>query len=292
MTTSGEKKHTNSDIPDKILQKVSAFPSMPKAGIKLRALLSKDDVSIDEIEKILRYDPGLAANVLRLANSAYFGIPAKVTNLKHAVVLLGVKRFAKIAFGACMNKMMVNAVQGYGLSPGELWLHSIAVSTTAEALAKNRKLAETNDFFTPALLHDLGKLVLAKFVKAEQTKIDSLVVNGVPFVIAEKEVLKTDHAEIGALILGKWSFPDDLINAVRWHHYPKGLENSNLHPEIVYLANLLCHSDGDSESVEDPLNKPYSSVLDRLRIDAEQYEVFAEKARNWMKKLSDALTFE
>jgi putative nucleotidyltransferase with HDIG domain len=292
MAISGEKRQTNSDIPDKILQKVSAFPSMPKVAIKLRALLSEKDVSIVEIERILRHDPGLAANVLRLANSAFFGLPAKVSTLKHAVMLVGVKRFSKIAIGACMNKTMDTAVEGYGLSPGELWLHSIAVSTTAEALAKNRNLAETNDFFMPALLHDLGKLILGKFVKAEQPKIDSLVADGVPFVIAEKEILKTDHAEIGALILSKWSFPDDLIHAVRWHHYPEGLEVSNPHPEIVYLANLMCHPNGDSESGEEVLNMPYSSVLDRLGIESEQYEVFAEKARNWMKKLSDTLTFD
>ena len=142
------------------------------------------------------------------------------------------------------------------------------------------------------MLHDLGKLVLGKFVKAQQSAIDSLVSNGVPFVIAEKEVLKTDHAEIGALILGKWSFPDDLINAVRWHHSPEGLDKSNLHPEIVYLANLMCHSSSDGDSDEGPLNMPDSSVLNRLRIDAEQYEIFAETARNWMEKLSDTLTFD
>jgi putative nucleotidyltransferase with HDIG domain len=292
MTISEEKRQASSNIPDKILQQVSAFPSMPKAAMKLRALISKKDVSIAEIERILRHDPGLAANVLRLANSAFFGLPSKVNNLKHAVMLLGVKRFSKIAVGACMSKTMDTAVEGYGLSPGELWLHSIAVSTTAEALAKNRKLPETDDFFSPALLHDLGKMVLGKFVKAEQSKIDGLVTSGVPFVIAEKEVLKTDHAEIGALILSKWSFPDDLINAVRWHHYPEGIQNSNLHPEIVYLANLMCHSNVDSESGEEVLNMPYSSVLDRLGIEPEQYEVFAEKARNWMKKLSDTLTFD
>jgi putative nucleotidyltransferase with HDIG domain len=265
---------------------------MPKAGAKLRALLDQKNVPLAEIEKILRHDPGLAANVLRLANSAYFGIPAKVTTLKHAIILLGVKRFSKIAVAASMNKIMANAVEGYGLSPGELWLHSIAVSTTAEALAKNRKMDETNDFFTPALLHDLGKLVLGKFLKAEQQKIDGFVENGVPFAIAEKEVLKTDHAEIGALILSKWSFPDDLIHAVRWHHYPQGLENSNLHPEIVYLANLLCYSNPDGKSDQDELNKPYAAVLERLGIDSEEYEVFADKARNWMKKLSDTLTFD
>jgi putative nucleotidyltransferase with HDIG domain len=292
MSFSDDKKQTPSDIPDKILQKVSSFPSMPKAGIKLRALLSEKNVSINEIEKILRHDPGLAANVLRLANSAFFGIPAKVTTLKQAVVLLGVKRFSKIAVAACTNKIMNAAVEGYGLTPGGLWLHSIAVSTTAEALAKNRNLDETNDFFTPALVHDLGKLILGKFVKAEQAKIDNLVDNGVPVVFAEKEVLKTDHAEIGALILNKWSFPDDLIKAVRWHHNPEGMDHSNLHADVVYLANLLCHSNRDSESDDNPFNMPDSSVLDRLQIESEQYKVFAEKARDWMKRLSDTLTFD
>ena len=107
MTMSESKKQTTSDIPDKIFQKVSTFPSMPQAAIKLRTLISKKDVSIDEIERILRHDPGLAVNVLRLANSAFFGIPSKVATLKQAVILLGVKRFSKIAFGACMNKTIV-----------------------------------------------------------------------------------------------------------------------------------------------------------------------------------------
>jgi putative nucleotidyltransferase with HDIG domain len=278
----------NDNIPDKIIQKVSIFPSMPQAGIKLRALLTEEDVSIDEIEKILRHDPGLAANVLRLANSAYFGMPTKVSTLRHAVMLLGVTRFTQIAVTASMNKIMDGAVEGYGLSPGELWLHSIAVSTTAEALAKNRKLAGNSDFFTPALLHDLGKLVLDEFIKKELPKIESLIAEDVPFIIAEKDVLGTDHAEIGALILSKWRLPGDLINAVRWHHYPEGVQNSSLHPEIVYLANLMCQSDGG----EGEHTLPNASVLNRLSIKPEQYKVFAEKARSWMKKLSDTLTFD
>jgi putative nucleotidyltransferase with HDIG domain len=289
---SGNNKALNNDIPDKILEKVSAFPSMPRVGIKLRAILGEEDVSYDEIEKILRQDPGLAANVLRLANSAFFGLRSKVSNLKHAVMLLGFQRFTKIAVAASMNKVMDSALEGYGLSPGALWLHSIAVSTTAEALAKNRKLDVKNDYFTPALLHDLGKLALGEFVKKEHSKIASLVSKGVPFIFAEKEVLKTEHAEIGALILTKWRLPGDIINAVRWHHYPEGAEESNRHPEIVYLANLLCHSEKDKEPAEDEYTMPYSSVLERLSVSFEQYEAFADRTRTWQEKLSDTLTFD
>jgi putative nucleotidyltransferase with HDIG domain len=266
---------------------------MPRVGIKLRrALLNEDDVSITEIEEILRHDPGLATNVLRLANSAYFGLSTKVGSLKQAVMLLGVKRFAQIAISACMSKTMEKAVEGYNLSPGELWLHSIAVSNTAEALAKDRKFAETDDVFTPALLHDMGKLVLGKFVKEELQKIESIAAKGVSLVIAEHMVLGTDHAEIGALILAKWFFPIDIVNAVRWHHNPESKKNSNLQSDIVYLSNQMCQSNADIDSASRQFAMPSSVVLKRLGIKLDQYKTMAEKAHSWMKKLSDTLTFD
>jgi len=287
-----ENKPREKDIPEKIMAKVSSFPSMPRAGIKLRALLAAKDVSLDEIEGILRHDPGLAANVLRLANSAFFGVPRKVSTLKHAVALLGVKRFAQIAVSACMSKTMEKAVEGYGLSPGALWLHSIAVSNTAETLANYKQFDQTNDVFTPALLHDMGKLVLGEFLQEESQKIKDLIRGGVPLDIAENMVLGTDHAEAGALILNRWSLPGDLVDAVRWHHNPERIKNSNLQPEIVYLSNLLCQSREDGDSANEHLIMPSSVVLKRFGISLEKYEVFAEKTQSWMKELSGSLTFD
>jgi putative nucleotidyltransferase with HDIG domain len=292
MGLSQDKKPIETDIPDKIMEKVSSFPSMPRAGVKLRVLLAEKDASLDEIEGILRHDPGLAANVLRLANSAFFGVPRKVSTLKHAVALLGVKRFAQIAVSACMSKTMDKAVEGYGLSPGALWVHSIAVSNIAETLAKNKQFDETNDVFTPALLHDMGKLVLGEFLQEESQKIKSLVDGGVPLDIAENMVLGTDHAEVGALILHRWSFPSDLVDAVRWHHNPERIKNSNLQPEIVYLSDLLCQSRAVGNSIDEQLIMPSSVVLNRFGISIEKYEVFAEKTQRWMKELSDTLVFE
>ena len=292
MEFSEENKPIKNDIPDEIMKKVSSFPSAPRAGIKLRTLLAEEDVSTDEIEGILRQDPGLATNVLRLANSAFFGLPQKVGSLKHAVVLLGLKRFAQIAVSASMSKTMNKAVEGYGLSPGELWLHSIAVSNTAEAIAKYKKFDEANDVFTPALLHDMGKLVLGEFVEEELQKIKSITANGVPLDIAENMVLGTDHAEIGALILAKWSIPVNIVDAVRWHHNPERNKNSTAQSDIVYISNLMCEIDGDSDADDGQFSAPSSIVLERLGIKIEQYEVFSEKARNWMKQLSDTLTFD
>jgi putative nucleotidyltransferase with HDIG domain len=292
MASSEDMGLVNNDVPDKILTEVSSFPSMPRAGFKLRALLNKVDVPLTEIEEILRHDPGLATNVLRLANSAFFGLSTKVGSLKQAVMLLGVKRFAQIAVSACMSKTMEKAVEGYDLSPGELWLHSIAASNTAEALAKNRKIAETDDVFTPALIHDMGKLVLGKFVKEELHKIESITSNAVPLEVAEHMVLGIDHAEIGALILAKWSFPIDIVNAVRWHHNPEGIKNSNIHLDIVYLSNQMCQPNDDSDSDSGQFTMPSSKVLKRMGIKIDQYKAIAKQAQNWMKNLSDTLVFD
>ena len=299
MESSEEKKLTQENIPEKIRMKVSSFPSMPRAVVKLRALLKEENPPLDEIEGILRQDPGLATNVLRIANSAYFGVSKKVGSLKQAVMLLGVNRFEQIAISASVNKTMDKAVEGYNLNSGELWLHSILVSNTAEAIAKFLKIADTNDVFTPALLHDMGKLILGPFVKEESEKIESILSQKLPLDVAENMVLGTDHAEIGALILDKWSLPIEIVNAVRWHHDPdrisrtqKRLKDPSVQSDIVYLANLIFHSNEDDDSVGVKFAVPSSEVLKRLGIKIDQFEAIAEKARAWEDQLSGTLSFE
>jgi len=297
---SEEKKHiVEDDVPEDIRKKVSNFPCMPLAAIKLRELLKEDDVPINKIENILRQDPGLSANILRLANSAHFGVSSKVGSLKKAVLLLGLKRFEQIAISAYMNKTMDKVVEGYNLASGELWLHSIAVATTAEAIAKLLKVSYSSDVFIAALLHDIGKLILGEFVRADSRQIESVVAKGGSMVKAECQVLGTDHAEIGALILKKWSFPDNIVNAVRWHHHPEYisithncLKEPDTKSDIVYLSNLIFQSLKVNESTGAKLVIPAPEVLDRLRIKLDQYEIIAEKAICWFANLSDTLSFD
>jgi putative nucleotidyltransferase with HDIG domain len=294
-----EHNAKKNDISDDIKAKISSFPSMPQAVIKLRELLKEDDVPLNEIENILRQDPGFSANILRLANSAYFGVPSKVSSLKKAVMLLGSKRFEQIAVSAYTEKSMNNAVEGYKLSSGELWLHSIVVATTAEAIAKYLKIPDPNDVFIPALLHDMGKLILDPFVKTESKKIESLVAKGESLVRAEYMILGTDHAEIGALLLEKWSFPIDIVNSVRWHHDPEylssahnRLQNLNMQSDIVYLSNFIFQSNGSNSSVDEKKVRPSSGVLERLGIKFNQYDKIAEKALTWKSEISDTLSFD
>lgn len=274
-----------------ILAKVKSFPTMPGAGPKMLALLEEPDTTIAEIEDILRYDPGLTANVLKLANSAYFGVPSKIGSLKQAVILLGLKRLMQLVVASCVSAIMDKSVPGYDLPAGDMWRHSIAVSLAAEALVKGKKKIDKEDFFTPALLHDVGKLVLGAFVKEELEAIESIAAQGVPFVVAENMILGTDHAEIGARILAHWNLPAKIINAVRWHHDPDSSDVSNSQVDVVYLVNLLCQTSGASSQTPGRAIELSPAVIKRLGIQLDQFETISEKIAHWVDELSDALAF-
>lgn len=274
-----------------ILAKVKSFPTMPGAGAKMLALLEEPDTDVSEIEDVLRYDPGLTANVLKLANSAYFGIPSKIGSLKQAVILLGLKRLMQLVVASCVSAIMDRSVPGYDLPAGDMWRHSIAVSLAAEALVRGKKKIGSEDVFTPALLHDVGKLVLGAFVKEELEAIESIAAKGVPFVVAENMILGTDHAEIGARILAHWNLPADIINAVRWHHDPDASDISSAQVDVVYLANLLCQTSGRSTQAAGHAIELSPTVIERLGIQLDQFDRISEKVAQWVDELADALAF-
>lgn len=276
---------------NEILARVKSFPSMPGAGAKLLTLLEEPETSVSEIEEILRFDPGLTANELKLANSAYFGIPSKIGSLKQAVILLGLKRLIQLVVASCVSAIMDKSVPGYDMPSGDLWRHSIAVSIAAEALVKGKKRVGVEDVFTAALLHDIGKIVLGSFVKEEMEAIQSIAAKGIPFVVAENMILGTDHAAVGAHILAHWNLPADVINAVRWHHDPDSPDASNAQMDVVYLANVLCQTPDTSGPEAGHAVELSPAVIDRLGIQIDQFSSISDKVALWVDELSNALAF-
>jgi HD-like signal output (HDOD) protein len=253
---------------NEILSKVKAFPTMPGAGTKMLSLLEEPDTAVSEVEEILRYDPGLTANVLKLANSAYFGLPSKIGSLKQAVILLGTKRLVQLVVATCVSAVMDKSVPGYDMPAGDLWRHSIAVSIAAEALVKDKKIDGAEDVFTPALLHDVGKLVLGAYVREELEAIESIAAKGVPFVVAENMILGTDHAED-----------------------PDSLKEFNTQLDVVYLSNLLCQTTDPSGQAGGQAIELSPAVIERLGIQLNQFEAISVKVSRWVSELADALSF-
>ena len=271
----------------RITLEVEAFPGMPATAAKLLPLLDNPDSTPSEVENIVKYDPGLTANILKLTNSAYFGIPTKVSSIKQAVILLGWKRLMQVVTTICMSPLMKKAVPGYDLRSGELWRHSIAVSVAAELLVKALKIPDADEVFTAGLLHDVGKLILGNFVKKDLSQIQAMVTKGISFDVAESMVLGTNHAEVGGQILHKWSFPAELVNAVQWHHDPESCENSCILSDIVHVANSVGLRTGFGKGGEGTDIEPFGPVVDRLGLKASHLEAMAQQTLQELEKLSE-----
>jgi putative nucleotidyltransferase with HDIG domain len=271
----------------RITLEVEAFPGMPATAAKLLPLLDNSDSTISEVESILKYDPGLTANILKLTNSAFFGIPTKVSSVKQAIVLLGWKRLLQVVTTICMSPLMKKTIPGYDLRSGELWRHSVAVSVAAEILVKALKIPDADEVFTAALLHDVGKLILGSFVKKDLEQIETMVTKGITLDVAESMVLGTNHAEVGGQILHKWSFPAELVNAVQWHHDPESCENICVLSDIVHVANTLGLMTGFGKAKEGNGIEPFGPVADRLGLKTKHLEAMAQQTSQGLKKLSE-----
>jgi len=226
-------------IKDEILSKVKEVPPLPDVVVKLRRYCNDPRASYAEIARIIEREPGLTANLLRLANSAYFGCAGTISSVQLAMTRLGLKRIYQLALTVCLGPLAGREVKGYGLAPMQLWEHAMSVAVTAELLAGHLDLPDPEEAYTAGLLHDIGKIILGNYVEVDMDRIRQLVADGMPFDDAEREVLGTNHPAIGGALMRRWQIPNTLAEAVRWHHAPSKCDGGKPLTDLVHLADIL-----------------------------------------------------
>jgi putative nucleotidyltransferase with HDIG domain len=252
-------------------------------------LLQDPNVDAYRIECAIRYDPGLTANILKLSNSVYFGFQGKIASIRQAVVRLGWKRLYQLVVATSIHGVMEEPVPGYNLPQGELWRHSIGVAVAAEDLIKELKLPPSEEAFTAALLHDVGKLALGSFVAADFGRIEELAAQGMSFEAAERHILGIDHCEVGGRILQIWAFPSSLVNAALWHHEPDSAQPCRFLSDLVHVADVICLMCGLGLGREGLQYKPSDGALTRLGIKAEHLERVGSRAISEVQEVMNAL---
>ncbi|MBF0525699.1 MAG: HDOD domain-containing protein [Deltaproteobacteria bacterium] len=222
-----------------VVNKITNLPPFPKTVQRALDMLKKPEVSNQQLAQVLMYDQAVTANVLRLCNSAYFGLNREVTSLRDGLTMLGHKNAHQLLVASGILPLYQGEHQGYCLAPGELWQHSMAVATMAELLGEKVDWKDLPLLFTAALLHDIGKLVLAQFVAEEFLLIQELVGHGKPFTEAEGLIIGMDHGQLGGLIALEWKFPEPIVSAITFHHEPEKAPTASDLTALVHLANNL-----------------------------------------------------
>ncbi|MBW1702797.1 MAG: HDOD domain-containing protein [Deltaproteobacteria bacterium] len=228
---------------EEIIKSIENLPPFPEVARRILELAEALDAGPNDTLDIIQYDQAITANCLRVCNSSYFGLPVKIFAIDQAVRMLGLQNIIKIVLANFKGlSPYKKAYKGYGLNSGELWRHSVGCATLSQILLCKAGLQKDSVLFTAALLHDVGKLVLDRYVAENYEEITCLVKkNGLSFVEAEKGILGIDHAEAGGIIAQTWDFPLSLTNSIRNHHESMtGKVIPNLEA-WVRLSNLVYH---------------------------------------------------
>jgi putative nucleotidyltransferase with HDIG domain len=209
--------------------------------MKLMNVIYDPSSTLDQLVDVIKYDQAVTGEVLRLCNSAYFGLSRTITSLHEALLCLGAIKVLQLVMSVHTNSMLSQEQQGYGLERGALWKHSVAVALTAATVAQRIETCNVNVAFTAGLLHDVGKVVLNEYVAKEFAEIVQLVTEeNIAFSEAEHKVLGFSHQEIGGRIAEIWRLPDTIVQSVRWHHEPGALDPPDVIVDVVHVANCIC----------------------------------------------------
>lgn len=243
-----------------LVAQLRTIPSLPSVFHELQAQLSSPDASVDTVGRTISRDPAMTAKLLKVVNSAFFGLNRKVSSPADASLLLGLETIRMLVLWA--NVFSVESAPRIpGFSLDSLSVHSMCVGRVARDIvalergpAKMRELA-----MTAGLLHDLGKLVIA--VNYPELLTEALALaqrDNIPFHDAERRTFGTDHAEVGAHLLGLWGLPSDLVEVVGFHHRPGLSANESFGAlAAVHVADALQHATEPSAGIPTRMDDEY-----------------------------------
>jgi len=269
-----------------ILREVKALPALPGTALKLIQVINDPLSTVDDLVEVIKYDQVVTGEVLKVCNSACFGLARRVSSLNDAMVCLGTVKVLQMVMAIHTNSLLAREQRGYGLAPGVLWKHSVGVALASSAVAQRLKLPNTNLVFTAGLLHDIGKVVLNECVAEEFTEIIRRVTEErLSFLEAEQQVLGFSHQEIGGKIADAWALPEGIVRCIRYHHAPQELDPPDPLVDTVYLANCVCLLLGVGLGEDGLYYRADDSVMQRNGLGEQDLEVIGAQTLFELKRV-------
>ncbi|MGE5391452.1 MAG: HDOD domain-containing protein [Deltaproteobacteria bacterium] len=269
---------------ESIVEAVNDLPALPTVVTRVIQLTDDPDSTAQDINNVLNQDQAITARVLRLANSAFYGYTRRINTVTDAVVFMGFKTIRSIVIAASVSDILNQEIAGYALEHGELWKHSQCCAMAARLIARKAKIPALDLAYTAGLLHDIGKVILNRTMKDAYFDVVERASEGeIPFDQVENEILGFTHAEVGSKVAAKWNLPDQMVEAIAFHHDP---EKATINPKltaIIHLADAICVAMGIGIGVDGMLYPISSKALELLAIDESGIETI-------INELTDILT--
>jgi len=238
----------NSETCERLQQKIKELGNLPAMPSILQSLSqclggSPSDVNIDRVVSLISYDKSLAAQCLRMANSALFRRRVEVESVRGAVLALGMWRVRDIVYSCTLPGMFSHT--GHGMDPATFWRHALGTAFVSQHFGQRLAMPSPEKLYLAGLLHDIGILVNALLYKEEfQRALELAQATETPLEEVEQEVLGFSHCDSGRVLAEVWHLPADVTGAIEQHHHPSSQSDNAEVTAVIYLADLLCRMRG------------------------------------------------
>lgn len=238
------------NVEQEYIRDIEKLAPCPQVALDVLAIAHEHDCSISMLADKIERDPSLTANMLQMANSAYFGHMKKISSVNDIIVRLGIESVKIIAITSASLGLLKSAQLAYALGSGKLWQHSYATAILASIIGRYAKVKDSPSLYTAALLHDIGKLVLNRPLQIERYNHPEIPAE-TPLLLREQQLLHTDHARVGMALLEKWGLPEAVTVPVGMHHTLEQPQAQRLNAKVIHLANALTHLTSLEEGEDD-----------------------------------------
>jgi HD-like signal output (HDOD) protein len=251
------------------LERIQKLPTLPLVIRKLDEAVRDPEWNITEVTGIIQDDPAIMARILKVANSVFYTAERRISDLRTAVVIMGLRAVHNIALSTAVFSTFPPG-ESTTMDRTAFWKHSIYTAIATQTLSSfaatpHDSSPSRDELHLAGLMHDIGKIVLEQFFHREFTRALELSRNqGIPLHVAEERILGTNHAQVGAWLGDKWNLGREILEVVRWHHHPEGSESRHRHlVGLCHLANHLTNWEGlgdGGDSAPFPSEEAFSRV--------------------------------
>ncbi len=259
-------------ITEKMQSIIEEIPRISVDSMKLLNMISREDISTDQLVKAVETDGMLTARLLQIVNSPVYGVVEPVLTVSRAITFLGRQMISCIVMEECMGDMLRKPLPGYQCEEGQLWKHDLRTAVASKEIAKlNPDKFHPDVAFTSGLLHDVGKVVLSKMLDDQQQRMN--LDTSKPFIENEEIYTEINHAAIGREIAMLWELPGPFREVIEHHHKPSvaGEEFRSL-VYMVHLGDIIAVLGGYGTGLDNLYYQLDQEYAKSLHIDEEQIE--------------------
>lgn len=233
-------------IVARALSSIGELATLPEVTVKIIEIVEDPRSTARDLHDVIKYDPALSVKVLKVVNSAFYGLPGQIASIDRAIILLGLSAVKNIAIAASIARLFKGGRISEEFSAADLWRHSLAVGVACRSIARRTHYpVQPDEVFVAGLIHDMGILVERQTFPEQLTSLIARYSAGQgDFLELERQIIGADHQLFGAGLTTKWKFPRHLRAAVGFHHNPEALSPElQKMGQLVQTADILCCQD-------------------------------------------------